>query len=310
MDENESNDSLFNESFDVFIDDVQVEDTIPSCSVLGEYAIRRCTAPRAPRTCLGSRLPTSNGQKRCQWNDRCMRCVPPVGYLNDSGCDVDGVFFRSDGGCPYATTASHCNDCSIIYLQEVCLGLCSETCDWSSLARMRGELCSSREPPPDDSALIFMIALIGGGVVGFILLFTLCRALARMVLAARERAKQRRLKELKSQSRNTGRGTVASMRGTVASNRGTVMSTRDTVASRGTIARSTSGRSSTLDEGEHRPRRSSQASRASRGSRGSASDQDDGEVDEVVGSRLSNRSGAEASVEAEEDGEKNLEGLM
>ncbi|CAE8656237.1 unnamed protein product, partial [Polarella glacialis] len=109
------------------------EPEVGACDTQSEYAARICSAPRAQRTCSLSRLPPSLASKgkwtRCSWHDRCMRCVPPVGYVNDTtgtgGCAVDGVSFRSSGACPAAVDMRVCGGCDGMYLQEVCLGLCS-----------------------------------------------------------------------------------------------------------------------------------------------------------------------------------------
>ncbi|CAE7515749.1 Cfap44 [Symbiodinium sp. CCMP2456] len=215
------NDTLGNETFlDV---QEEIEEEIVSegcsqnvfldlCSALGIYAVHRCSAPRAGRTCAKAYLPPSAGQTRCRWNDRCMRCLPPPLYLNDTGCNVDGVFFRADGSCPYPVQGEVCNVCEEIYLQEVCLGLCSDLCIWTNLSRFRGVFCTLRDPPPPpDQTMLLRILMIGGGVIGFFVLVYACRVLCRGVLAAREKAKQQRLKELQSRAKKGKLGAAKSM---------------------------------------------------------------------------------------------------
>ncbi|CAE7875240.1 Cfap44, partial [Symbiodinium microadriaticum] len=207
------NDTLGNETFLEVQEEIEEEIVSEDlCSALGIYAVHRCSAPRAGHTCAKAYLPPSAGQTRCRWNDRCMRCLPPPLYLNDTGCNVDGVFFRADGSCPYPVQGDVCNACAEIYLQEVCLGLCSDLCIWTNLSRFRGVFCTLRDPPPPpDQTMLLRILMIGGGVIGFFVLVYACRVLCRGVLAAREKAKQQRLKELQSRAKKGKLGAAKSM---------------------------------------------------------------------------------------------------
>lgn len=109
-----------------------------NCDMNEEYAVRLCTAPRAPRTCAAVKLAGTGDL--CAWQERCMRCVPKPDFLSAT-CEVDGMFFYPDGRCPTARDTSLCEDCESLLRQEICLGICSHTCRWHNISRFNGELC-------------------------------------------------------------------------------------------------------------------------------------------------------------------------
>lgn len=174
-----------------------------SCGLSGEYSARRCGSSRAASTCNATLLALGSlGTLRCLWQEQCMMCLPPVGVLS-SNCSLDGVLFRSDGGCPSPESEGLCGGCTELRTQQECIGLCSELCVWDNVSLLLGERCDLREQPVvEESYLLLYIAAGVGGLIAIAMLVALLHFLYKARKASLERQNRARLSRHLSQVSN------------------------------------------------------------------------------------------------------------